>query len=79
MDPSSDYQLVLKYSKEIASRIEKQTAMADILSIFIRRISLYLINKNIVEVLLSLIKNGRKSQTNSAIDLGTVAEQFMKA
>jgi sister chromatid cohesion protein PDS5 len=78
MDPTSDFKTVLKYNKEIASRLGKQTALMDILNIFIRRISLYLINKDTVEVLLSLVQKGSKSVDTTTKEIASLSEQLMK-
>jgi sister-chromatid-cohesion protein PDS5 len=78
MDPLSDYQLVLKYNKEIQTRLAKQTTMMEILQIFIRRISLSLINRNIIDVLLLLVKEGHQSKDEGQTQVGIVAEQFIK-
>jgi sister-chromatid-cohesion protein PDS5 len=78
MDPSSDFKTVAKYNKEIVSRIGKQASLMDILSIFIRRISLSLINKDTLDVLLDLVKNGGRSTDSTTKDIALLAEQLIK-
>ena len=71
MDPTVEFKNVLKHSKEICTILGKHAGLLETMTIFLRRISLCIINKNLMEVLLGMLKNGKG-------DLDKVAESFIK-
>ncbi|KAJ3329038.1 hypothetical protein HDU91_003949, partial [Kappamyces sp. JEL0680] len=57
MDPVTDYKLVLKHNKEIASILSKTPPILEVMAVFLRRISLCLMNKDTMSVLLKMVQN----------------------
>src|SRR6478735_7216 len=48
------------------------------MQVFIRRVSFYIVNKNVVEVLMSLIKRSRNSNDTTNQSIGMEAEKLIK-
>jgi sister-chromatid-cohesion protein PDS5 len=71
MDPSVEYKAILKHNKEIVSILSKFPSILETVAIFLRRVSLCLMNKDTLSVLLQMVKN-RKDP------LDQTAEQFLK-
>lgn len=71
MDPALDFKLVAKHTREISGIIGKHAGIQETLNIFLRRITLNVVNKNLLDVLLGMIKAG-------ASDLHKVAEALLK-
>jgi hypothetical protein len=71
MDPVLDFKLVAKHTREISGIISKHGGIQETLNIFLRRITLNVVNKNLLDVLLGLIKAGTS-------DMHKVAETLLK-
>ncbi|KAJ3315397.1 hypothetical protein HDV04_002939 [Boothiomyces sp. JEL0838] len=67
MSPKSDYQDILKYKKDVKLTLEKHPAVNDVLSIYVNRTFLVIINKNIIEGLLQIIQS--KSELSDSAEL----------
>ncbi|KAJ3324101.1 hypothetical protein HDV06_000642 [Boothiomyces sp. JEL0866] len=67
MNPKSDYQDILKYKKDVKLTLEKHSVVNEILSIYINRTFLVVINKNIIENLLETMQS--KSDLSATAEL----------
>ncbi|KAJ3276604.1 hypothetical protein HDV01_004137 [Terramyces sp. JEL0728] len=67
MNPKSDYNDIIKYKKDVRLTLEKHAVVNDILSIYVNRTFLVVINKNVIETLLEFMQS--KSKLSEAAGL----------
>ncbi|KAI8912618.1 armadillo-type protein [Gorgonomyces haynaldii] len=78
MNPATDFKSILKYNKEIATRLEKHPQVYETLAVFLRRISLTLVPKESGSQLLELIERASASHDTKEILFGSTAERLVE-
>jgi sister chromatid cohesion protein PDS5 len=68
MNPAMDFKSILKYTKELDSILSKHSGLLETIGVFLRRISLVLMNKDTMDVLLRRVRNG-KDQLDKAAEV----------
>lgn len=76
LDPQTDYKNVIKYNKEIKNRLEKYTGVLEIVSIFLRRISMTLVNKESMQTLIKYVQDARQGDIEGC--RGETSERLLK-
>jgi sister-chromatid-cohesion protein PDS5 len=66
MNPAMDFKSIIKYTKELDSILSKHPGLLETIGVFLRRISLVLMNKDTMDVLLRKVRNGKDQLDKAA-------------